>query len=142
VLTSNRFGFEPEITARLAQARARIYEMPAYPEKVKAGLDLIASGKKAITPGGRWGMPSISEGRRRIVFVSLRPGLDFNLWTQLFEEGKPVGSPTVIAALDGTPSMPAISPDGRWIACYRILAQKREIMTVSIMGKSMMVGMR
>ena len=27
-LTSNRFGFEPEITARLAQARARIYEVP------------------------------------------------------------------------------------------------------------------
>lgn len=27
-LTSDRFGFEPEITARLAQARARIYEMP------------------------------------------------------------------------------------------------------------------
>lgn len=28
VLSSDRFGFEPEITARLAQARARIYEMP------------------------------------------------------------------------------------------------------------------
>ena len=28
VLTSNRFGFEPELTARLAQARARIWEMP------------------------------------------------------------------------------------------------------------------
>ena len=28
VLTTDRFGFEPEITARLAQARARIYEMP------------------------------------------------------------------------------------------------------------------
>jgi glycosyltransferase involved in cell wall biosynthesis len=27
-LTTDRFGFEPEITARLAQARARIYEMP------------------------------------------------------------------------------------------------------------------
>ncbi len=27
-LTSNRFGFEVEITARLAQARARIWEMP------------------------------------------------------------------------------------------------------------------
>ena len=27
-LTSNRFGFEPELTARLAQARARIYEVP------------------------------------------------------------------------------------------------------------------
>ena len=28
VLTSDRFGFEPEITARLAQARARIWEIP------------------------------------------------------------------------------------------------------------------
>jgi glycosyltransferase involved in cell wall biosynthesis len=27
-LTADRFGFEPELTARLAQARARIYEMP------------------------------------------------------------------------------------------------------------------
>ena len=27
-LTSNRFGFEPEITARLARARARIFEVP------------------------------------------------------------------------------------------------------------------
>jgi glycosyltransferase involved in cell wall biosynthesis len=28
VLTSNRFGFEPEVTARLAQAKARIWELP------------------------------------------------------------------------------------------------------------------
>jgi hypothetical protein len=27
VLTSDRFGFEPELTARLAQARARIWEV-------------------------------------------------------------------------------------------------------------------
>jgi glycosyltransferase involved in cell wall biosynthesis len=27
-LTSNRFGFEPEVTARLAQSKARIYEVP------------------------------------------------------------------------------------------------------------------
>ncbi|MHB1298008.1 MAG: glycosyltransferase family 2 protein [Gemmatimonadaceae bacterium] len=27
-LTSNRFGFEPEVTARLARANARIYEVP------------------------------------------------------------------------------------------------------------------
>ncbi|GAC1517076.1 MAG: glycosyltransferase family 2 protein [Gemmatimonadaceae bacterium] len=27
-LTANRFGFEPEVTARLAKARARIYEVP------------------------------------------------------------------------------------------------------------------
>jgi hypothetical protein len=28
VLTSERFGFEPEITARLAQAGARVWEIP------------------------------------------------------------------------------------------------------------------
>jgi glycosyltransferase involved in cell wall biosynthesis len=28
ILTSNRFGFEPEVVARLAQARARIWELP------------------------------------------------------------------------------------------------------------------
>ena len=28
VLTSNRFGFEPEVVARLAQAQARIWELP------------------------------------------------------------------------------------------------------------------
>jgi len=28
VLSSNRFGFEPEVTARLAQAKARIWEIP------------------------------------------------------------------------------------------------------------------
>jgi hypothetical protein len=27
-LSSDRFGFEPEVTARLAQAKARIYEVP------------------------------------------------------------------------------------------------------------------
>lgn len=28
ILTSDRFGFEPEVTARLAQAKARIWELP------------------------------------------------------------------------------------------------------------------
>jgi len=40
-LTSNRFGFEVEITARLAQARARIWEMP-----ISYGGRTYAEGKK------------------------------------------------------------------------------------------------
>ncbi len=44
VLTSDRFGFEPEITARLAQAKARIWEIPisysgrTYEEGKKIGI--------------------------------------------------------------------------------------------------------
>lgn len=41
-LSANRFGFEPEVTARLAQARARIYELP-----ISYDGRSYAEGKKA-----------------------------------------------------------------------------------------------
>jgi glycosyltransferase involved in cell wall biosynthesis len=41
VLTSDRFGFEPEITARLAQSRARIWEVP-----IRYSGRTYAEGKK------------------------------------------------------------------------------------------------
>jgi glycosyltransferase involved in cell wall biosynthesis len=40
-LTADRFGFEPEVTARLAQARARIYEVP-----IRYSGRTYAEGKK------------------------------------------------------------------------------------------------
>ena len=41
VLTSDRFGFEPEVTARLAQSRARIWEVP-----IRYSGRTYAEGKK------------------------------------------------------------------------------------------------
>src|SRR4029078_12731101 len=41
VLPSDRFGFEPEVTARLAQARARIWEVP-----IRYSGRTYAEGKK------------------------------------------------------------------------------------------------
>ena len=55
VLTSDRFGFEPEITARLAQAKARIWELPisysgrTYEEGKKIGWrDGVAAFKHIV----------------------------------------------------------------------------------------------
>jgi glycosyltransferase involved in cell wall biosynthesis len=53
VLTSERFGFEPEITARLAQAGARIWEMP-----ISYAGRTYAEGKKI---GWRDGVAAIAH---------------------------------------------------------------------------------
>ena len=53
VLTSDRFGFEPEVTARLAQAKARIWEMP-----ISYAGRTYAEGKKI---GWKDGVAAISH---------------------------------------------------------------------------------
>ena len=61
VLTSDRFGFEPELTARLAQAGARIWEVP-----ISYSGRTYAEGKKI---GWRDGVAAIGH----IVRYNLRP---------------------------------------------------------------------
>ena len=51
VLTSDRFGFEPEVTARLAQAGARVWEVP-----ISYAGRTYAAGKKI---GWRDGMAAL-----------------------------------------------------------------------------------
>jgi hypothetical protein len=46
VLTADRFGFEPEVTARLAQAGARIWEVPiGYSGRTYAEGKKMAGGR-------------------------------------------------------------------------------------------------
>jgi glycosyltransferase involved in cell wall biosynthesis len=61
VLTSDRFGFEPEVTARLAQAGARIWEVP-----ISYSGRTYAEGKKI---GWRDGVAALSH----IIRFNLRP---------------------------------------------------------------------
>jgi len=80
-LTSERFGFEPEVTARLAQAGARIYELPvsyhgrSYAEGKKIGwkdgveaLWCILKYNVAGPQAGFWQPPAVPawEERRRL----------------------------------------------------------------------------
>jgi len=60
VLTSERFGFEPEVTARLAQAGARIWEMP-----ISYAGRTYAEGKKI---GWRDGVAAILHILRHNLF--------------------------------------------------------------------------
>jgi hypothetical protein len=84
ILTSNRFGMEPEITARLAQARARVWEIGisysgrTYSEGKKIGWRdgaaaiwhilrfnlFMPADKPAVTSSSRAAAPaSLSEPR-------------------------------------------------------------------------------
>jgi glycosyltransferase involved in cell wall biosynthesis len=60
-LTSDRFGFEPEVTARLAQAKARIYEVP-----ISYSGRTYAEGKKI---GWRDGVAAVLHIVRYNVFA-------------------------------------------------------------------------
>jgi glycosyltransferase involved in cell wall biosynthesis len=79
-LSSDRFGFEPEVTARLAQAGARIYEMPisyhgrSYAEGKKIGWKDGVSALWSIVKynlltgrAERWIPPEVPAWERRTV---------------------------------------------------------------------------
>jgi hypothetical protein len=51
-LTADRFGFEPEITARLAKADARIYEVPISYSAVRTRKERKLAGRTASPPCG------------------------------------------------------------------------------------------
>jgi len=65
ILTSDRFGFEPEVTARLAQAKARIWEIP-----ISYSGRTYAEGKKI---GWRDGLAAFWHIMRFNLFPPRRP---------------------------------------------------------------------
>jgi len=76
-LSANRFGFEPEVTARLAQAGARIYELPisyhgrSYAEGKKinwkdgvAAIWYVLASNLGITRARPWRAPEVQPWSR------------------------------------------------------------------------------
>ncbi len=87
-LSANRFGFEPEVTARLAQARARIYELPisydgrSYAEGKKVnwkdGVAALYYILRSNLFGPRvqpWQVPEIQPWEGRVLAEGGRPVL-------------------------------------------------------------------
>jgi Tol biopolymer transport system component len=92
------------------------------------------SGTGTILPEGDCFMPSVSPDGSRIVYLSIRSGTDQDLWMQAIRDGKPDGAPTRLIDLEGIQSHPVFSPNGRWIACYRLLGNQREIWVIPLSG--------
>jgi len=80
-------------------------------------------------------MPSIAPDKSKIVFTSDRLGRNFDLWTQRLDTSGRVGyKPERLTDLPGNASHPAFSPDGKWIAYFRILGEERGIWLVPSNG--------
>ena len=77
---------------------------------------------------------SLAPDLDRVVYTRRRPGGGADLWEQPLQGGRPHGRPRRLTDHEGTASHPAISPDGQWIAYYRLVDERRDIWIVSIAG--------
>jgi TolB protein len=97
-------------------------------------LDL-ETGQESQLPSLRsdW-MPTLAPDGSKVVFVSDRWGTSHDLWVQDLEGSMPAGSARRLTKQSGDAAFPVFSPDGEWMAYYRILEGRRDIMTLSVNG--------
>ena len=95
----------------------------------------VTSGSETVLPGFRhdW-MPAFTPTGDALVFVSDRWGPQLDLWLQPLLDGRPQGEPRRLTDHPGSASHPVVSPDGKWIAYYRVLDDERDIWLIPIEG--------
>jgi eukaryotic-like serine/threonine-protein kinase len=71
-------------------------------------------------------MPAFLPDLSGIVFVSDRAD-GYRLWSQALGGGRAVGESLKLTNQPGSVANPAVSPDGRWVAYYRVFEGQRDI---------------
>lgn len=95
----------------------------------------MLSGEEAMLPGlSDDYMATLAPDGRAVVYASERVGSRSKLWWQDLENGAPVGAPRRLTDDRGDASHPAFSPDGKWIAYYRIVGEQRDIWIIPAAG--------
>ena len=78
--------------------------------------------------------PAWAPDGRSVVFASARIGGRYDLWTQPVSDQGDAGPPQRLTDQPGSVAHPVYSPDGQWVAYYRVLAGQRDIWTVPAGG--------
>jgi Tol biopolymer transport system component len=95
----------------------------------------LDSGDQRLVKEESWLMfPTIAPDQASVVFVSDREGHKLDLWLQPIRAGTPAGAPRRLTDQPGEASHPSYSPDGKWIAYYRIIDNARDIWIVPSAG--------
>lgn len=95
----------------------------------------MKSQKVTKLPGMRGAcQAAIAPDGSKVAFVSDRAGPTFDLWIQPLDRGIPTGQPQRLTEDTAHACCPAFSPDGKWIAYYRVLDEKRDIYTIPASG--------
>jgi Tol biopolymer transport system component/predicted Ser/Thr protein kinase len=95
----------------------------------------LESGHETKLPGARGhSIAAISPDGSKVVYASNRTGASYDLWVQALDHGLPVGQPQRLTEDSANASCPMFSPDGKWIAYYRIDGKRRDIFTIPVSG--------
>jgi Tol biopolymer transport system component len=78
--------------------------------------------------------PTLSPDGKRVVFGSMRWGAKYDLWSQTLGPGNSQGKLERLTDHPGYASHPKFSPDGKWIAYYRIIGEERDIWVIPASG--------
>jgi Tol biopolymer transport system component len=98
-------------------------------------LDLKSGERTVVDASESDYIPSISGDGTRIVYASRRSRAGtLNLWSQTLNNGKPAGPPKQLTYFAESATFPALSPDDRWVAFYRIISGQRDIWIVPNSG--------
>lgn len=87
----------------------------------------LQTGTESMFGGSRDDqMPAFVPDLSAVVFVSDRSD-GYRLWVQPLRAGQAVGVPVKLTDQPGSVANPAVSPDGRWVAYYRVFEGQRDI---------------
>jgi Tol biopolymer transport system component len=122
------FGTGPEVEPQVSRDGARL----AYSTHVdRSDLVLVdvAHGAQRRVPDAE--QAALSPDGRTLLF---QPHGLKDLWTQSLEGTTPRGQPRRLTDLPGSMGVPAISPDGRWIAVHRVVGGQRDVWVIPAAG--------
>ena len=94
----------------------------------------LYTGDETVIGGSRDDqMPAFLPDLSALVFLSDRSE-GYRLWVQPIGAAGAVGEPRLLTQQAGSVANPAISPDGRWVAYYRVFEGQRDIWIAAVDG--------
>jgi Tol biopolymer transport system component len=119
-------GTGPEQRPTLSRdGRMLAYTTARQPNTVVL-VDLRKGTRVPIQEAQYVGLPTIAPDRSALVYNSDREGT-YDLWRMPLWANKPAGPAVRLTQLEGTTACPAFSPDGRWLAFFRVVAGQRDV---------------
>jgi Tol biopolymer transport system component len=126
-------GTGPEVQPSVSRDGARL-AYTTFSDNPQISLLDLPTGTEARLAGFRSAAsPTIAPGRSAVVFSSNREGT-FDLWLQPLVANRPEGRPRRLTDHPGTAATPKFSPDGRWIAYFRVQEGQRDVWVVPASG--------
>jgi Tol biopolymer transport system component len=127
-------GQGPEGQPSVATDGARLVYSTYVDRSNIAMRDVLSGDEQRIDNESVEYSPALSVDGRTLVFTSNRWANRIDLWLQPLDAWRPAREPLRLTDHPGSAAHPAFSPDGRWIAYYRVVQGQRDIWVVPSNG--------